>query len=132
MLSKFDFSSFSMTGNIKIFKLVILLIWSSSKIIVDDFRQVIIDLEFGQILLRQVTVILLSLRNTLVHKKQFQRKKIQETHIGPGLSHFQWFGQEESRTGWVLQSINRFQKLSLLFLSVTRFFDLCHKIKNAW
>ena len=48
--------------------------------IVDDFRQVIIDLEFGQILFRQVTVILLSLRNTLVHKKQFERKKIQETH----------------------------------------------------
>ena len=79
----------------------------------------------------QVTNILLSLGKILGHKKQSKAsmfaKKTQEPPTGPGTIHFQWFSQQEARTGWVLQSINRLQRLSILFFSVTHFSNLCDK-----
>ena len=73
----------------------------------------------------QVTVALFSLSKMLGCKKQEKQskysvwQKIKEPCIRSGTSHFQWFNQQESRTGWIPQSKNTLQRLNLLFLSVT-------------
>ena len=51
-------------------------------------------------------------------------QKIEEPCTGSGTSHFQWFNQPKSRTG--------FQWSNLLFFSVTSFSDLFDKTKYAW
>ena len=100
LLSKFDDSSFSMTENIQIFKLVILQtlssqswysfcwLWASQY-----WSYLFFFSNFGQ-----VTVILLSLGSTVGRRKQSKPtpfdKKNQEPPIGSGTSHFPWFNQQ--------------------------------------
>ena len=78
----------------------------------------------------QATVILLSLGKTVGCRKQ-SKPSLSDKKLGSGTRYFQWFNQQESRTGWVPQLINRLQVFNLLFLSVTWFSDLCRKIKYA-
>ena len=127
LLRKFDVSSFSVTGDIWIFKLVILLTLSSSKLIfilltLDKWRLTLFALfyYFGQ-----VRVILLSLSKTC-HEKQ--AKKTQEPRTRSGTSYFQWRNGIQK----LVSSINRLQRLSFLFLSVTWYSDFCDKIKHLW
>ena len=54
-------------------------------------------------------------------------KNPRTTQFLSSTSYFQWLNQPESRTGFP-----RFQRFSLLFLSVTRFSNLCDRIKYAW
>ena len=106
LLSKFDVSSFSVTEDNYIFKLVILLTLSSSKLIF-----ILLTLGKSKLTLfgpftdcGQVTVILLSSGKTCC-KKQFKPpfdKNSRTTHIiRSGTSHFPWFNQQQSRTGFL-------------------------------
>ena len=76
LLSKFDVSSFSVTGNIQIFKLVILLILSSLKLIfiLLTLGKSKLTLFFSSTDFGQFTVILLCLGKTC-HKKQSKKFK---------------------------------------------------------
>ena len=121
---------------LEIFKLVILLTFSSSELevnllnlakskgpslfIFNDIRQ-ITDHSLGKMLR-------LKKQSKPLHLTEIQEPPI----IWSATSHFQWFIQQKSGTGWVPKLINKFQRLSLLFLTVTHFPDFCNKIKYAW
>ena len=96
-----------MTGNIKIFKLVILLAWAVRSWY--SFYWIFAGQQWPYLFpfnyFGQVTVILLILGirslgiKTLGHKKQSKPSvwyKIQEQHKGSGTSNFHWFNQEVS------------------------------------
>ena len=137
LLSKFDVSSFSMTGDIQVSKLVILLTLSSSKLIF-----ILLTLGKSKLILfgsfykfGQVTVILLSLGKTC-HEKQFKPflfdKFSNHAHLAwLNLAQVIFHDPTAGIKNWFLQSINRVQRLSLLLLSVTCFSDFSNKIKYA-
>ena len=115
LLSKFDDSSFSVTENIQIFKLVILQTLSSPKLIF-----ILLTLGKSKLILFILFLwlwtghsYLMSLGNILGHRKQSKPtsfdKKIKRTN----------------NKNWVPQSINSF---TLLFLFVTCFSEFCDKI----
>ena len=99
LLSKFDVSSFPVTGDTKIFKLVILLPLSSS-----EMKFILITLGKSKLSLlvllyyavTSVAVILLNLGKTCREKqpKPSRFDKNQEPR------YFQWFSQQESRTSF--------------------------------
>ena len=119
--SDFQIDHFATVSSAKL--IFIFLTLGKSKLIL-----LIIFLYFGQ-----VTVILLSLGNTLGHEKQSKPtpfdKKSRTTHRiwYKSFSRIQSAGVKN----WVPQSINRFQSFTLLFLFVTRFSDFCNKIYYA-
>ena len=107
LLFKFNVSSFSMTGDIQILKLLILLTSSSSKLIVillklgkSKLTLLVCFTDFGQ-----VKIILQSLGKTLDYKKTIPTLSLQQKIQEPQLK-------------------NKIQRLSLLFLSLTRFSHL--------
>ena len=128
LLAKFDVSSFSMTGDIQIFKLVILLTLSTSRVIVillsfSYFGQVKIDpthsffTKHGQV--------------TVTAKRNASRirltKNLRTTHrILP-----KSFSLIQSAVikNWVTQLLNSLQRFNLLFISVTRFSNWWDKTK---
>ena len=59
----------------------------------------------------------------------FRLIKIQEPRTGSGTSFSMM--QSAGIKYWILLSMNRLQRLSLLFFSVTGFSDFCDKIKYA-
>ena len=95
-----------------------------------NFGQVWIDPTRVVLLTLRMSVILMSLSKTGCEKQSktspFDKK------IGPAISHFQSFSQQQSRTGCVPQLINTPQRLNVLFLSVTLFSNVCDKIKYPW
>ena len=123
-VSKFDVSSIPMTDDIYIFKLVILLTLNSSKLIV-----ILMALDKLKLTLHahfyycgQVTVTLLSLGET---------KNPRTTQLLV-LAQVIYNGLISRNEELVSQFTNRLQRFNLLFRFVTRFSDLCDKIKYAW
>ena len=117
LLYKFDVCSFSMTGDIQIFKLVILLTLSSLKLILilptlSSLKLILILLTLAR---SKLTLLFHFSRLGAGHiyftdfgqeinekrsKPSLFDKKIQELCIGSGTSHFHWFNQWKSRTGF--------------------------------
>ena len=131
LLPIFDVSSFSMTGYIN-FQTDHFANFEQFKIDSHfaNFGQVWIDPTRVVLLTLRMSVILMSLSKTGCEKQSktspFDKK------IGPAISHFQSFSQQQSRTGCVPQLINTPQRLNVLFLSVTLFSNVCDKIKYPW
>ena len=109
MLSKFDVSSFSLSGDILIFKLVILLTLSSSKSIFLLFTLVKskLTLFIPFYYFEQVTVILLSLGNTCRKNNPNPLRLIKNSRTTNRIWHksFSIIQSAESRTGFISQKI---------------------------
>ena len=109
LLSKFDDSGFSVTESIEIFKLIILQSLSSPKLIfillpLGKSKFILLVLSFwlwtGHSYFSEVGKYIRPQKTIQTHTV---RLKNQKPPLGSGTSHFPWFNQQESRTGFLSQ-----------------------------
>ena len=137
-MAKFDVSSFSVTGYIYILKLAILLTFidldNCGQVKIDSIRFFLLTQDRSQLFYWVCA------RHTTKNKPKNSRTThriwhklfsiIQSMHrIWRKLFSMIQLGGIKS---WFRQSIDKLQRFSLLFLSVTRFSDFCCKIKYLW
>ena len=128
LLSKFDVFSFSMTGDIQIFKLVIFLTLSSSKLIV-------IFLTLGNSKWTLLVHFFLLWAGQLFYFGQDIRlQKTTQTLSNQKFKNYIFFNDSFSRNQELGPSVNKqskLQRFNILFLSIKGFSDLFDKVKYA-